>query len=187
MLRESYNWFSCSAKRRLEYRTLFDLINEDGKFKNLVQAAPTRWLPRYNSLNRILEQYLERKTHFGIVQLKEKCYTARMLKEMYEDDTNYLYFIFLRPILKDLNGLNMIFQSDNLDVFKAYEDMKLFLDVNIKKIIKPSFIAKDKSLNNLNKYLEFLQETLNNELAYLPICSADYGVVFERQIHETDL
>lgn len=122
MLRESFNWFSNSPKRRFEYAKIFNTINmnEGIKLKNLIQLAPTRWLSRYKSVNRILEQFLELKTHFATVDQKDT--TARLLNQMFHDSTLHLYFVFLRPILKELNSINLMFQSEHLDVFKAFFD-----------------------------------------------------------------
>jgi hypothetical protein len=46
----------------------------------------------HSAVNRIHNQWLELKTHFGIVRDKEKCYTAQILFEMYFVLVNYLAF-----------------------------------------------------------------------------------------------
>lgn len=75
LLRETYNWFSISPKRRNEYSKIFNLINtEESKFQNKIQQlSSTRWLSRYKAIDIILNQWLELKTHFSMVNNIEKC------------------------------------------------------------------------------------------------------------------
>jgi len=43
----------------------------------------------------ILDQYVE--THFEIARISEKYYNAELLYNMYKDETNVLYLLFLKP------------------------------------------------------------------------------------------
>lgn len=99
LLRETYNWFSISPKRRNEYSKIFNLINtKEPKFQNKIQQlSSTRWLSRYKAIEIISNQWLELKTHFSMVNNIEKCYTARTLMEMYKDESIYMYLTFLKP------------------------------------------------------------------------------------------
>lgn len=83
LCKEIYAWFSHSSLRRIEYKRLYDILNNGEKpFHNFVQLCSTRWLCRYNVINILLEHYDELKTHFRFIVNKEKCYTAKMLNEM---------------------------------------------------------------------------------------------------------
>lgn len=72
----------------------------------------------------ILDQWLELKTHFNIMamQKENKCYMARVLWDMFKDDSNHLYLLFLRPILKDVIEVNLSFQKENPEVTKLFQD-----------------------------------------------------------------
>lgn len=101
MLRESVSWFSHSPLRQMENSRLYETINgAESKQRRLVKLCATRLLAFYNCIKVILDQWLELKTCFQLASQKEKCYSARTLNEMYKDDTNLLYFNFLKPILK---------------------------------------------------------------------------------------
>lgn len=47
------------------------------------------------NIKRICEQWLELKTHFGIVKVSEKCYAAQILYDLYKDETLFLLATFL--------------------------------------------------------------------------------------------
>lgn len=101
LCREIFNWFNNSSTRKINFKRLFDLINtnENRNFHEFVKLSTTRWLARYSVVNVILDQWLELKTHFDMIIGKEKCYTSRLLCEMLNDDVNYLYFKFVKPVL----------------------------------------------------------------------------------------
>jgi hypothetical protein len=112
LCRESYNWFSCSPLRRSMYKETFNLINDGiGTSKNqyhqLIQLSGTRWLARAKVVKVSIGQWLELKTHFVAVVDKEKCYMARTLCEMFQDPKLLLYLVFIYPILKNVNRVNI--------------------------------------------------------------------------------
>lgn len=109
LVRETRNWFVNSPLRRTNYADLFNLINDNKTFLNLVQLSVTRWLE--GAVKRISYQWLESKRHFEIAAEKEKCYTARTLCSMFKDPANHLYLIFLKSILYEQNEANVLFQS----------------------------------------------------------------------------
>jgi len=51
-----------------------------------------------------VEQWLELKTFIGIARLKEKCYTAELIYEIYSENKNLVYLRFLKPLLEDKIG-----------------------------------------------------------------------------------
>ncbi|XP_071578842.1 general transcription factor II-I repeat domain-containing protein 2B-like [Temnothorax nylanderi] len=98
LVREVFNWFSISPLRKINYKKTFDLINSGNdaqKFRQMIQLSRTRWLAFYNVVKRLLEQWVELKTHFRIACDAEKCYTARTIRDMLENDCNRLYLISL--------------------------------------------------------------------------------------------
>jgi len=145
LLRETYNWFSISPKRRNEYSKIFHLINiGESKFQNKIQQlSSTRWLSRYKAIEIILNQWLELKTHFSMANNNEKCYTARTLMEMYKDESIYMYLIFLKPILKDINIVNLQFQHTDANLCDVFESLYTLILSTCRKILKPFIVISN--------------------------------------------
>lgn len=106
LIKESHNWFSCSSKRQIEYKKLYEVMNEAAP-KKIDKLSGTRWLARYNAILKILDQWDVLKLHFQLVKERARCYTSQQLYEMLADRKNYLYMIFLRTTLKELTTLNI--------------------------------------------------------------------------------
>lgn len=81
--------------------------------KKLKKFYATRWLAFYNCISIILDQWLKLKTCFGMAAVKEKC---NSVSNMYKDDSNLLYLTFLKPILREVTNVNLLFQSDHADL-----------------------------------------------------------------------
>lgn len=73
-----------------------------------------------------------------MVRHSEKCYTAEMLYNMYNDGTNQAYIKFLLPVLKDVQRVNKSFESNEADPTKLLEDLILLIKSLIHKIILPT-------------------------------------------------
>ncbi len=72
----------------------------------------TRWLVMADCIDRIVDQKAALTLHFNIASSSEHCYTARLLKEMYDDKTNLLYMYFLQPVLMEIKTVNKCFQLE---------------------------------------------------------------------------
>lgn len=151
LCREIYNWFAVSAKRRFEYKTLWDTLNvldessdiPNKVFHQFVKDCDTRWLAKYNNVRVILEHYFELKAHFNLVVTKEKCYTSRQICEMLNDDSTYLYFKIILPILYEINDVNLAFQRTQANIGSAYDDLKDLIMLLAQKILTPYFANDD--------------------------------------------
>jgi len=194
LLRESVSWFSHSPLRQMEYSTLYKTINGDGsKQKKLKKLCATRWLAFYNCISIILDQWLELKTCFGMAAVKEKCHSVQILSNMYKDDSNLLYLTFLKPILREVTNVNLLFQSDHADLTKVYGDLKSLLVAISKRIIKPNFLCDDEVPTALCvEDVDRVAKALKNKLALLPLDSVDFGYAFsilanEKTIASKDL
>ena len=51
-------------------------------------------------------------------------YMARLLSNILNDTTNYLYLLIIEPILLEINGVNLTFQKENVDVTCAYDNLE---------------------------------------------------------------
>lgn len=139
-VKESHNWFSCSSKRQIEYRTLYNTLANKNPRK-IDKLSGTRWLARYEAIIKILEQWEALKLHYQLAQEKERCYTANQFYQMFSENTNKLYLIFLAYILKSLTDVNKSFQSENADILiisttNYYEFWYYQLDLKKFSIIK---------------------------------------------------
>lgn len=134
LVRESYNWFSCSPKRQEQYRSIYFAINGENPLR-LVGMSNTRWLSVAAAVSRVLEQWNELKLHFEIAQSTERCYTARLLHDMFQDEKNYLYMVFVKPIVIEFDRVNRLFQSENPNPAKLFEDLDLLVRSMLCKIV----------------------------------------------------
>jgi len=128
----------------------------------------------------VLDQWLELKNCFNIASLKEKCHSAKILLNMFKDDSNLLYLTFLKPVLREVNDVNLKFQSENTALTKVYRELKSLMMSIAKRLIRSYFLRDDEYANvlcleDINK----VSDTLKNSLALLPIDDAvDFGYAF---------
>lgn len=125
---------------------------EDSEFHNLVQLSETRWLARHDVVKVLLEHFSTLKIHFNIMVNGRKCYTARVLREMFDDPSNYLYLTFAKPILYEIDRVNLYFQRENVDISAAYDELKQLILFVAQKILKPNYFT-----NNLKDLADVLQ------------------------------
>jgi len=100
-------------------------------------GCKTRWLSIEPAVGRIVSQWLESKTHFGIVRLKEKCYTAEILAEMYRDEENFAFLLFMHPFLEEVQRFNRLFEENTMDKTKLFDDFSLLIQSIANKLIIP--------------------------------------------------
>ena len=181
LAREVYSWFGSSPFRRIDYKKTFDAINFGDHariFHQMIQLSRTRWLAFYDVVKRLLEQWTELLTHFRLFCNADKCYGVGMIRDMLEDDCNRLYLVFLKPILSEVQHLNISFQSDTVDVGRLYVEMShVFLSLAT-RILKPAFlrVTYDKFL------VGQVVEAMDNPLVFLPIPAIDFGGDFLKDI-----
>ncbi|CAI9728253.1 XP_029641218.1uncharacterized protein LOC115216161 [Octopus vulgaris] len=125
LVSETYKWFSHSSTRQSAYKQLYFAINDKEPLK-IVNSCTTRWLSTEPAVNRILSQWFELQTHFQTTTAKEKCFTAQMLHEMFCDSRNELYLLFVHTILKLVQEVNKLFESNTVDKTKLLEDLFKF-------------------------------------------------------------
>jgi len=96
LITETYNWFAHSTLRQAEYKNLYKVINDNHSPLKIVKACNTRWLSIETAVSSIIKQWVELKTLFNIARNKEKCYNAKILFQMYNDNNNFAYLTFLQ-------------------------------------------------------------------------------------------
>jgi len=98
---------------------------------------------------------------------------------MYNDE-NLLYFVFLKPLLREITNVNLQFQANNADHTKTYGELKMLLLSIAKRIIKPIFLRDDENSGVLcSEDVMRVHKALQNPLAFLPLEAIDYGHSFE--------
>lgn len=131
---ETFSWFSKSAKRQMLYKNLYETIHDGIAPLKITRTCPTRWMSIETNMRRISEQWEELKTHFGIVSVNEKCYTAKVLYELYNDEKLFLLVSFLKNILKDTQYTNKVLQAKNCDPLKILDDLYFLVSIMAGKI-----------------------------------------------------
>jgi len=120
LVRESRNWFALSAKRRIEFEQLYSAINNGAMPLKLVQLVKTRWLAWDRAIQVQVKQWLELKSHFnlqvGSLKPSDKCTIGRKLRDLYYDESNLLYLLFLKPITAEIIKLNSALQAASAEV-----------------------------------------------------------------------
>ncbi|XP_011701060.1 PREDICTED: uncharacterized protein LOC105457853, partial [Wasmannia auropunctata] len=173
LLRETRTWFSHSPLRQMRYSKMYQLINAGKQPPKLIQLSSTRWLAWSEAVSTNIKQWLELKQHFQLASKTQddKCYTARTLANMYEDDSNLLCLLFLDGILKDVTNLNLAFQKTNADITKLYADLHMLLMLLVRRIIKPylkhqrtSSILHQANIDDVARALEKVHQDFENVL-----------------------
>lgn len=144
LVKSSHSWFSNSAKRNKEYAEMFKVMNERAP-KKIAKLSGTRWLARLNAIETILDQWETLRLHFDMARNNERGdvgYKAETLYQMYRDDRNKLYLLFLRHSLKKVIEVNKLFQSESAEPFKLLEDVnELFYSV-LQNIVVPQQLSR---------------------------------------------
>ncbi|CAI5669915.1 unnamed protein product [Oreochromis niloticus] len=104
LVRETYNWFSVSPKRREAYKAIYETIHCGEKPLQITKVCATRWLSIEPVVSRILDQWDELRLHFAVTKSSEHCYMAEVLYSMYTDPQNILYMTFLKSVLGAFEG-----------------------------------------------------------------------------------
>ena len=62
-----------------------------------------------------------------MTRLSEKCYTAEILFGMYSDENNLAFLLFLQPILIEVQRVNKLYESKNIEKVKLLDDLILLI------------------------------------------------------------
>ena len=171
LVRETYNWFSRSSSRQQFYRKLYSTLNDGEEPLKIPEMCNTRWLSVEPAVKRIVDQWLELKTHFEFVRVNDKCYTAEMLYSMFRDETNLLYLLFLKPLLSEIQVVNKSFEGNNVDPCKLLDDVVNLIQSLLKKVVLPTYNVSRNFLNhNFENHLDpraYLGYLFENKIADL--------------------
>ncbi|XP_044593789.1 uncharacterized protein LOC123271507 isoform X2 [Cotesia glomerata] len=173
LLRETRNWFSKSPLRQTTYRTMYEKI-KDGKkpplkaFFTKLESSPAN-----------------------------KDITARNLGQMYRDESNILYLLFLDTVLKEVTDLNIAFQKANADITKLYTDLRILLLSVARRIFKPIYLksipSKTASTAMIHQAdIAAVQRAISKancdfDNSLLPLDSVDFGYKFSMYLTKSTI
>ncbi|XP_040062737.1 uncharacterized protein LOC115318742 [Ixodes scapularis] len=176
LVREAFNWFSHSPKRQQVYRAIYAAINSGDAPRKLVGLSATRWFWIADALKLIVDQWLELKTHFELAKCQERCYSAKVLSEIYRDEQNLLLARFLSPIVNEFNHLNKKFQCENTDSTMMHKDLLSFVISLKNRVIMPTHASPE--CTDWEKYVLHVREcrmgsVYLNALEKFSLCEKD--------------
>jgi hypothetical protein len=183
LIRETRSWFSNSSMRQNLYKDLYATINNGNIPNKLIPLCKTRWLVWSMAVKATLQQWIELKTHFieRANDPKEKCYMATLLCNLYNDDSNLLYLIFLKPLLEEVNSVNLLFQSQTAEVIELFGELRILLLSIARRIIKPDYLCMQNSTILCMEDLDTIQRAVYDNSAWIPLDLVDLGESFREK------
>lgn len=173
------------------YSALYAAINNGKDNKKLVALSKTRWLVWGQAVNTVLDQFLELKTHFNAMAQAttkdDKCHMARVLAPMYNDEANELYLLFLKPILLEINRVNLLFQSQSAEVTELFAELRMLLYGVAKAIIKPCHLRVRNAKCLSAEDIRVIKTALGDSTARLPLHLVDFGDAFKSKLRSPSL
>lgn len=173
MIHETHNYFAHSSSRQAVYRSLYsdsNTMHEKNEPLKILSPSATRWLAIADCIERILAQYDVLKKHFASVP--DKAYSVRLLKEMYHDERNRAYLLFLEPLLTDLKRVNKLFQGEDVDPLGVFEELQKLYKRLVARILKPSVLRHHDEVSICDIDL------MNLESIFLGLDDVDFGGSF---------
>uniref|UniRef100_A0A1A7ZYI7 Uncharacterized protein n=1 Tax=Nothobranchius furzeri TaxID=105023 RepID=A0A1A7ZYI7_NOTFU len=137
LVRETYNWFSISPKRKEAYRTVYETINCGERPLAITRVCATRWLSIEPAVSRLLSQWEELKLHFSLTKTSEHCYMADVLHSMYADPQNLLYLTYLKSILGEVQAAVKAFEGEQTDPLKLLDCLILLIKSVCSRVLHP--------------------------------------------------
>ncbi|XP_026119257.1 protein NLRC3-like [Carassius auratus] len=137
LVRETYNWFSVSPKRREAYKAIYETINCGEKPLQITKVCATRWLSIEPAVSRILDQWEELRLHFSVTKSSEHCYMAEVLYSMYSDPQNILYLTFLKSVLGEVQLAIKAFEGEQVDPLKLLDSLVSLIKSVSSRVLNP--------------------------------------------------
>lgn len=144
LIKEAHSWFSNSTDRNVHFSQLYETI-VGKKPKKIPKLSGTRWLVRLDSIDVVLEEWDELRLHFDVYRKKlrgEAGFKSQQLYEMFSSEENKLYLTFLKHALKNVIGLNKLFQSDSVEPLKLLNDLNDLFFSTLQKIVVPQQLER---------------------------------------------
>ena len=123
LLREIPSLFTKLGIRREGYLQLFNAMSGDdpdqkGVKKTFTKLSATRWLVRGKVIVNIVDKWFDLESYFVVASMngtQAVRFKARMIADAVKDEMNLIYFYVTRPIVKQFEKVNALFQSTDAD------------------------------------------------------------------------
>lgn len=79
---------------------------------------------------------------FKRASVEDRCFSAEKLVNIMDCPAYKAYMVFLKSILQVICKTNLLFQSDDVSLFKLFQDLSLLLKSMLKKIVVPDQLKK---------------------------------------------
>lgn len=174
-IKNIYSHFAHSAKRQDEFKDfqeLFDVMQH-----KILGLSVTRWLSYENVINRTLEQWQPLMHYFLLYCFEEsriKSSNAKDILEFLQNSESKLYLYFLSYVLKLINKLNKMFQSEVTKIHVIIPTMTELMHTILKNFIKPEY-CKNININYNDNHFQ------------IQISSLYCGLEFETCVQENKL
>jgi len=140
LLSEVAKWFKFSSQRRDAYQTLFQAMNANTPDLSPTRfLTPSRWLVNGKVIYAILTQWHELQVYFKSLAIIKNC-SSRMLQKMLSDMTNYLYLVFVLPLIIEFKLTNSSFQHSIADQCQLFQDLHVFYRSLRSRICKEAYV-----------------------------------------------
>lgn len=133
----TYNWFSHSTLRQLDYKAMYAAINVGEELLKIMQKTKTRWLPIASCVERIMQKYDELKEHFRKAAATERCLIAEDLFGKYGDPVIKLYLVFIMPYLRELNRVSKLLQLEKGSPVKLLSELMTLYRTCLSAVMRP--------------------------------------------------
>lgn len=182
LTRNIYNYISNSPKRNNQFQQIQSLL--EFKPKKLLHPSQTRWLSLESVVNRLLELFEPLKIYFGFAVNIDLIDTAEdILNNL--NGIHQLYFYFLKYILRLINNVNKLFQSESVQIQNIYSELSRLLKTVLSNFVKEEYLVnfEIQSFNNedifLNKDEVYLGIYVKENQSSLNIEYSQYNIFVE--------
>ncbi|KAK3929511.1 Zinc finger MYM-type protein 1, partial [Frankliniella fusca] len=187
ILKESHNWFAHSAVRKADFEDYYKTLNNDKKAGVIPRMVETRWLSWLPGCEFIVSNWIEMREFFGIAVANAKDDYARAaashIHALYKDQALYLYMLFLRNILREVQKVNLAFQHANADVTKLHSELRKLIFSVASRILKDQAMPKvDRAGVIRMNEIRALQEAMRNSANHLPLDMANFEEAFRTAV-----
>lgn len=195
IIENTYSWFSKSSNRQLKYKELYNCIYNGNNPLKITRKSDTLWLSIEACVSRILDQWDALQVHFSTSRYEDRCCMAESLYHMYSDGVNNAYFKFFQPILLEINSINKILQSNEVNHIDVLRSLLTLIQSWMYMIIQPNkqILKKDvfstsaaelKKILNPKPYLGFqFERAIEDRIANKKITNKEADMIKKRCVN----
>lgn len=147
LIRNVYNFFAHSAKRKFEFKEYQLFCNI--KPHKLLHPCATRWLSLHSAVSRLIEQWQPLTLYFSHIMQEEKMIVLEKIHQSLKDQYVFIYLHFMNYILPYFNRVNLKFQSKSPTLHLLHNELTSLQKTLLEKFCY-SHVTAQYSLNNID-------------------------------------